>query len=158
MSACIVGWEHLKFGRHDELDVEDMIVDVASGAIKDAGLEPKDIDAIYLGTFGGGFVQQEFPASLVLQASDQLRFKPATHVENACATGSAALYQGLNNIAAKKSRIVLVVGVEKMTEVTGEVLGGILSKASYLREESASSFAEIFGHITDKYFQTYGDK
>ena len=122
MSACIVGWEHLKFGRHDELDVEDMIVEVATGAIKDAGLEPKDIDAIYLRTFGGGFVQQEFPASLVLQASDQLRFKPATHVENACATGSAALYQGLNNIAAKKSRIVLVVGVEKMTEVTGEVL------------------------------------
>ena len=158
MSACIVGWNHLKFGKHEGEDIEDMIVQVAAGAIADAGVEPKDVDAIYLGTFGGGFVRQEFPASLVLQVSDDLRFKPATHVENACATGSAAVYQGLNHIAAKRARIVLVVGVEKMTEVSGEVLGGILSKASYLREESASSFAEIFGQITDKYFQAHGDK
>jgi acetyl-CoA C-acetyltransferase len=158
MTACIVGWDHLKFGKHEGEDIEDMIVQVATGALKDSGVAPKDIDAIYLGSFGGGFVRQEFPASLVLQASDDLRFKPATHVENACATGSAAVYQGLNHIAAKKARIVLVVGVEKMTEVSGEVLGGILSKASYLREESASSFAEIFGQITDLYFQAYGDK
>lgn len=158
MTACIVGWDHLKFGKREGEDIEDMIVSVATGAMRDAGVEPKDVDAIYLGTFGGGFVRQEFPASLVLQAHDDLRFKPSTHVENACATGSAAIYQGLNHIAAKKGRIVLVVGVEKMTEVSGEVLGGILSKASYLREESASSFAEIFGQITDAYFQKYGDK
>lgn len=158
MTACIVGWDHLKFGKHEGEDIEDMIVQAATGALRDSGVEPKDVDAIYLGTFGGGFVRQEFPASLVLQASSDLRFKPATHVENACATGSAALYQGLNHIAAKKARIVLVVGVEKMTEVNGEILGGILSKASYLREEAASSFAEIFGQITDRYFQAYGDK
>lgn len=158
MTACIVGWDHLKFGKHEGEDIEDMIVQVAAGALKHAGVAPKDVDAIYLGTFGGGFVRQEFPASLVLQAADDLRFKPATHVENACATGSAAIYQGLNHIAAKRGRIVLVVGVEKMTEVSGEILGGILSKASYLREESASSFAEIFGQITDRYFQVYGDK
>jgi acetyl-CoA C-acetyltransferase len=158
MSACIVGWDHLKFGKREGEDIEDMIVSVAAGAMKDAGVEPKDVDAIYLGTFGGGFVQQEFPASLVLQAHKDLRFKPATHVENACATGSAAIYQGINHLAAKRGRIVLIVGVEKMTEVAGDVLGGILSKASYLREESASSFAEVFGQITDTYFQKYGDK
>jgi len=158
MTACIVGWDHLKFGKREGEDIEDMIVSVATGAMRDAGVEPKDVDAIYLGTFGGGFVNQEFPASLVLQAHEDLRFKPSTHVENACATGSAAIYQGLNHIAAKRGRIVLCVGVEKMTEVSGEVLGGILSKASYLREESASSFAEIFGQITDAYFQKYGDK
>lgn len=158
MTACIVGWDHLKFGKRVDDDIEDMIVSVATGAMRDAGVEPKDVDAIYLGTFGGGFVDQEFPASLVLQAHEDLRFKPSTHVENACATGSAAIYQGLNHIAAKRGRIVLCVGVEKMTDVSGEVLGGILSKASYLREESASSFAEIFGQITDAYFQKYGDK
>jgi acetyl-CoA C-acetyltransferase len=158
MTACIVGWDHLKFGKRPGEDIEDMIVSVASGAMKDAGVEPKDVDAIYLGTFGGGFISQEFPASLVLQAHPDLRFKPSTHVENACATGSAAIYQGINHIASKRARVVLVVGVEKMTEVSGEVLGGILSKASYLREESASSFAEIFGQITDRYFQVYGDK
>ena len=158
MTACIVGWDHLKFGKRVDDDIEDMIVAVATGAMRDAGVEPKDVDAIYLGTFGGGFVNQEFPASLVLQAHEDLRFKPSTHVENACATGSAAIYQGLNHIAAKRGRIVLCVGVEKMTDVSGEVLGGILSKASYLREESASSFAEVFAQITDAYFQKYGDQ
>ena len=100
MTACIVGWNHLKFGKHPDEDIEDMIVSVATGAMRDAGVERKDVDAIYLGTFGGGFVRQEFPASLVLQAHEDLRFKPSTHVENACATGSAAIYQGINHIAA----------------------------------------------------------
>ena len=59
MSACIVGWDHLKFGKREGDDIEDMIVEVAAGAIRDAGVEPKAIDAIYLGTFGGGFVKQE---------------------------------------------------------------------------------------------------
>ncbi|MBM3559948.1 MAG: thiolase domain-containing protein, partial [Alphaproteobacteria bacterium] len=87
MSACIVGWHHLKFGKHEGRDIEDMIVEATAGAMADAGIEPREVDAIYLGTFNGGFVKQEFPASLVLQAHPDLRFKPSTHVENACATG-----------------------------------------------------------------------
>ncbi|HEX6978425.1 MAG TPA: acetyl-CoA acetyltransferase [Alphaproteobacteria bacterium] len=160
MTACIVGWAHGKFGKREGMDLESLIVEVATDAIKDAGLEPKDVDEIYVGHFGGGFVKQDFPASLVLQASDVFRFKPATRVENACATGSAAVHQGLTSIAAKKSRVVLVVGVEKMTETPGEQIGGILMKASYVKEEDrpGMSFAGIFGHIAQLYFQRYGDQ
>ncbi|MGE0254423.1 MAG: acetyl-CoA acetyltransferase [Alphaproteobacteria bacterium] len=158
MSACIVGWHHLKFGKHEGRDIEDLIVEASVGAMADAGIEPRDVDAIYLGTFGGALVKQAFPASLVLQAHPDLRFKPATHVENACATGSAAVYQGLDRIAAKKARFVLCVGMEKMTEVTGEVLGGILAQGAYLREEHVTSFAAVFGQITERYFQRYGDQ
>jgi acetyl-CoA C-acetyltransferase len=160
MTACIVGWAHGKFGKREGLDLEALIADVATDAIRDAGLEPRDVDEIYVGHFGGGFVKQDFPASLVLQASDAFRFKPATRVENACATGSAAVHQGLNSIAAKKSRVVLVVGVEKMTETPGEQIGGILMKASYVKEEDrpGMSFAGVFGHIAQLYFQRYGDQ
>ncbi len=160
MSACIVGWNHLKFGKHADKDVEAMISEVAAAAIADAGVAPRDIDAIMLGTFNAGFVTQDFPASLVLQADDALRFTPATRVENACATGSAAVYQGLNAIAAKKARLVLVVGVEKMTEVSGEELGLILTKASYMKEEGGAnmSFTDIFARIAERYFQAHGDK
>ncbi|MBM3559949.1 MAG: thiolase domain-containing protein [Alphaproteobacteria bacterium] len=158
MSACIVGWHHLKFGKHEGRDIEDLIVEASVGAMADAGIEPRDVDAIYLGTFGGALVRQAFPASLVLQAHPDLRFKPATHVENACATGSAAVYQGLDRIAARKARFVLCVGMEKMTEVTGEVLGGILAQGAYLREEHVTSFAAVFGQITERYFQRYGDQ
>ena len=46
MSACIIGWSHTPFGKHDALDLETLIVKVAREAVADAGLEPKDIDAI----------------------------------------------------------------------------------------------------------------
>src|SRR5207248_4099381 len=110
MTGCIVGWAHTKFGKHDGLDVETLIVEVAQGALADAGVVAADIDQVYLGTMNGGLVKQEFPASLVFQADPAFRFKPATRVENACATGSAAIHMGLNAIAAGKARLVLVVG------------------------------------------------
>ena len=159
MTACIVGWAHSRFGKLEE-DLESLIVKVASDAVADAGLEPGDIDEIFLGTMNAGFQRQEFPASLVLQAHPAFRFKPATHVENACATGSAAIHQGLNAIAARRARTVLVVGVEKMTEVTGPQVGEILIKASYIKEEGTTEggFAGVFGRIAQMYFQRYGDK
>ena len=133
MTACIVGWGHLPFGRHDGRDVESLIVEAATAALADAGVAPADVDEIYLGHFNGGFVQQDFTASLVLQADPALRFKPATRVENACATGSAAVHAGLRSILARQSRIVLVVGVEKMTELGGTEIGATLLKSIYLK-------------------------
>jgi len=102
---------------------------------------------------------QDFPASLVCQADEGLRFKPATRVENACATGSAAIHQGLKTIEARRARMVLVVGVEKMSHVPGERLGGILMEASYVKEDAQhGSFVGVFGHLTNLYFQRYGDQ
>src|SRR5579884_4420260 len=135
MSGCIVGWAHSQFGRHDGRDVESLIVEVAQGALADAGVAAADIDEVFLGTMNGGFVKQEFPASLVFQADPGFRFKPATRVENACATGSAAIHMGLNAIAAGKARLALVVGVEKMTEVAGPQVNDLLLRASYRKEE-----------------------
>src|SRR5438874_6875691 len=160
MTGCIVGWAHSKFGRHDDRDVESLIVEVAQGALADAGVSAAEIDQIYLGTMNGGFVKQEFPASLVFQADPAFRFKPATRVENACATGSAAIHMGLNTIEAGKARLVLVVGVEKMTEVGGAEINNLLLRASYRKEEDQieGGFAGIFGQIAQKYFQRYGDQ
>jgi len=160
MTACIVGWAHGKFGKHEGVDLEGLIASVSADALADAGIGPEDVDEIYVGHFGGGFVKQDFPASLVLQTSDALRFKPSTRIENACATGSAAVHQGIKSIAARDARVVLVVGVEKMTELAGDQIGGILMKASYVKEEDrpGASFAGVFGQIAQLYFQRYGDQ
>jgi len=160
MTAAIVGWAHSRFGKLEGEDIESLIVRVGSEAIKDAEIAPADIDEIFIGTFNGGFVRQEFPSSLTLQIDPSLRFKPATRVENACATGSAAIHQGLNAIAAKRARRVLIVGVEKMTEITGPQVGDILIRAAYLKEEGEieGGFAGVFGRIAQMYFQRYGDK
>ena len=120
----------------------------------------KDVDEIVLGHFNAGFSAQDFTASLVLQASPDLRFKRATRVENACATGSAAVHQGLQSIAARSARIVLVVGVEQMTTTPAAEIGRNLLKASYVREEADidGGFAGIFGKIAGLYFQRWGDQ
>jgi acetyl-CoA C-acetyltransferase len=160
MTAAIVGWAHTPFGKLNDESVESLIVRVTSEALAHAGVAPMDIDEIVLGHFNAGFSEQNFTASLVLQASPDLRFKRATRVENACATGSAAVHQGLKAIAAGSARIVLVVGVEQMTTTPGPEIGRNLLKASYVREEAdiEGGFAGVFGKIAGLYFQKYGDQ
>jgi acetyl-CoA C-acetyltransferase len=160
MTACIVGWAHTPFGKLSGETVESLIVRVANAALADAGIAAGDVDEIVLGHFNAGFSAQDFTASLVLQASPDLRFKRATRVENACATGSAAVHQGLKSIAAGVSRIVLVVGAEQMTTTPGPEVGQNLLKASYVREEADidGGFAGIFGKIAGLYFQRWGDQ
>src|SRR3984957_5906621 len=160
MTACIVGWAHTPFGKLSDESVESLIVRVTDGALADAGIAAKDIDEIVLGHFNAGFSAQDFTAALVLQASPELRFKRATRVENACATGSAAVHQGLQAIAAKSARIALVVGAEQMTATPAADIARNLLKASYVREEAGTDggFAGIFGRIAALYFQRYGDQ
>ena len=160
MTACIVGWAHTPFGKLSGETVESLIVRVAGEALADAAVAPGDVDEIVLGHFNAGFSAQDFSASLVLQASPDLRFKRATRVENACATGSAAVHQGLKSIAAGAARLVLVVGVEQMTTTAPAEVGRNLLKASYVREEADidGGFAGIFGQIAGLYFQRWGDQ
>ncbi len=160
MTACIVGWAHSPFGRLEGETVESLIVRAAQGALHDAGVAPRDIDEILLGHFNAGFSAQDFTAALVLQASPDLRFKRATRVENACATGSAAVHQGVRAIEGGHARFVLVVGVEQMTTTPAAEIGRNLLKASYVREEADidGGFAGIFGQIASRYFQKYGDQ
>ena len=160
MTACIVGWAHTPFGKLAGETVESLVVRVANEALLDAGVAAKDVDEIVLGHFNAGFSAQDFTASLVLQAAPDLRFKRATRVENACATGSAAVHQGLKSIAARSARIVLVVGVEQMTATPAPEIGRNLLKASYVREEADidGGFAGLFGKIADSYFQRWGDQ
>jgi acetyl-CoA C-acetyltransferase len=160
MTACIVGWAHTPFGKLDAETVESLIVRVTNEALDHAGIGAEDVDEVVLGHFNGGFSAQDFTASLVFQANDRFRFKPATRVENACATGSAAVHQAIKTIEARRARTVLVVGVEQMTRTPGPEIGNILLKASYLPEdgETTGGFAGVFGQIASTYFQRYGDQ
>jgi acetyl-CoA C-acetyltransferase len=160
MDVFMIGWAHTCFGKLEGETVESLIVTVAREAIAHAGLDAGDIDEIVLGHFNAGFSPQDFTASLVLQADDALRFKRATRVENACATGSAAVHQGIRAIRAGDARHVLVVGVEQMTKTPAAEIGANLLKASYLQEDgqTPAGFAGVFGRIASAYFQRYGDQ
>ena len=160
MQPAIVGWAHTPFGKHDAETVESLVVRVAREALDHARIGSDEVDEIVLGHFNAGFSPQDFTASLVLQADDGFRFKPATRVENACATGSAAVQQAIKTIEAKRAGVVLVVGVEQMTRTPGPEIGRNLLRASYLAEEGETEggFAGVFGKIAQSYFQRHGDQ
>jgi acetyl-CoA C-acetyltransferase len=157
--SAIIGWAHSQFGKLEDMDLETLLATACKQAVEDAGIGFDEVDAIYVGNFGM-FEKQSFPAAFALDANPAFRFKPATRVENACATGSAAVHMGLNDLAAKKSRFVIAVGAEKMTAAAGDVIGDVLLNASYRKTEADTpgGFAGVFARIADLYFQRYGDQ
>ncbi|WP_067341517.1 acetyl-CoA acetyltransferase [Stappia indica] len=160
MGACMIGWAHSRFGKSEAAGAEELIAEVVGECLRHADVGPQEIDAIFLGSFNNGFSRQDFQASLVALAVPELRFTPATRVENACATGSAAIHAGIRQIESGRARRVLVVGVEKMTATPTPEVGDILLGASYRKEEAEveGGFAGVFANIAQAYFQAYGDR
>lgn len=157
-SAQLTGWAHTRFGKLDAPDVQTLMAEVARPAIADAGLEPKDIDAIVVGVYNNGFSAQAFEASLVGARLPELAAVPAVHAENACATGSAALFTALEKVESGRARAVLVIGAEKMTATPNERVNEILLSACHrATEEVAGSFAGVFAKLADLYAERYGD-
>ena len=158
--ASIVGWAHSPFGKLEDPDVESLMGRVAASALEHAGVGPSDVDAITVGVYNNGFGKQGFEAALVALSMPELAHTPAMHLENACATGSAAIHSALDFIESGRGRIALVVGAEKMTATPTAAVGDILLSASYHKEEAAveAGFAGIFGKIAQNYFQRYGDR
>lgn len=154
--AAIVGWGHTKFGKHDALDLEDLIVAAAREALTSAGIPASTIDAVWLGHFNSGMVPDGFCSSMILGADPNLRFKPATRCENACASGASALYAALDAIQSGRVRAALVVGAEKMTGLDTAGITRSLAGGSYQREESGMSFPQIFAQYARAYEAAYG--
>ena len=154
----LTGWGHSKFGKLTDDTLESLIVQVAGEAIKNSGLDPKDIDEIYLGQFNSGMQPLGFTSSLALQVSADLANVPATRTENACASGSAAFQQGVKAVLAGTARNVLVIGAEKMTDAGADVVGAALLGASYEMAGKASStgFTGLFAEVAKHYGKRYG--
>lgn len=152
----IVGSGHTKFGRLQE-NLEELIVAATREAVEESGINPADIDAVFLGHFNSGLVSDGFPSSLIHQAYPQLRFKPGMRAENACASGSAAIHAGINAIQAGKARTVLIVGAEKMTSRSTSEVTAALAGAGYQNnpDEAALSFPQVFGVAAREYEARY---
>lgn len=155
----IIGWAHTRFGKSAAPDVEALMAEVTGAALDHAGIEAAQLDGIFVGCFNGGLQRQGFEAALVALGRDGLAHVPAVRLENACATGSAAVAAALDFIGSGRGRVALVVGAEKMTATPGAEIGDILLGASYRAEEgdTPGGFAGVFGGIANSYFQRYGD-
>ena len=107
--VAIVGMGCTKFGERWDKGVEDLIVEAAYEAFEDAGIEPKDVQAAWIGTVFSGL-------SAITLSPLQLQYIPMTRVENMCATGSEALRAATYAVAAGVCDVALAVGVEKLKD------------------------------------------
>ncbi|HUE39998.1 MAG TPA: acetyl-CoA acetyltransferase [Candidatus Binatia bacterium] len=145
---AIVGMGCTAFGEHWDKGPEDLLVEAAYDAYKSAGVDPDDVDAYWLGTMGSGL------SGLMLSEPLKLPYKPVTHVENFCATGSEALRQACYAVASGAYDIAMAIGVEKLKDsgfsgLTGNVppndgtVSGMTAPAS-------------FSLLAPAYFKKYG--
>src|SRR4030066_622484 len=117
--VAVIGAGIIPFGRRDEDTLMDMLAYASLNALDDAGLGEKAVDAVYVGNMGGGILQPQ--TSIASSLVDRLSLLPAAAetVENGPASGGSALKNGLLAVASGYYDYVLVVGGEKMREVTG---------------------------------------
>jgi acetyl-CoA C-acetyltransferase len=167
--ASIIGAYNTEFGAFVKKDKAtglitdtktyyDLLIEAGRGAIADAGLEAKDIDAIYVGSCSpGSFINQEHVAPIAAEIDPALRFKPMTRCECACASSSVALYDAIYAVEAGRAKNVLVIGVEKMNLLPTPQMTHVLACSSHWPTEGSRgmSFPMLFAEYAKGYQAQY---
>ncbi len=113
----VVGGAMIKMGKHRESSYSGLAAPAALEAIRDAGVTSGEIDAVFCGhAFGGMLTGQRIVRELGIGDV------PVTNVDNACSGGATAIHLGVRAIEEGRARIVLVIGVDKLTQFGGGTL------------------------------------
>lgn len=169
--VSIVGAYNTKFGNFvkrnketgevtDTATLYDLLLEAGRGALADAGVEAREVDGVWVGSCAPGlFANQEHLAAFATEIDPAgLRFKSMTRCEDACASGSVALYDALYALEAGRAKVALVVGVEKMNLLDTKGVTHALATCSYWPEEGAKavSFPCLFSEYAKGYAARYG--
>lgn len=145
--VAIVGMGCTSFGEHWDRSIEDMLVEAANEAKKSAGVGADDIDAYWLGTMGS-------LSGLTLSEPLKIQYKPVTHVENFCATGSEAMRNAAYAVASGAYDCVMAIGVEKLKDsgFSGLATGSGPTDGS----DPTTTAPASFSMLAPAYFKKYG--
>ena len=156
--VAIIGAGMIPFGRRDEDTLMEMLAYACLKALDDAGLGDGTVDALYLGNMGGGIIQHQ--TSIASSLVDRLSLLPAAAetVENGPASGGSALKNGLLAVASGYYDTVLVVGGEKMREVTGWRATDFVATMTHPQVEYpyGITLPGMAGMFTRLYMEKYG--
>jgi acetyl-CoA C-acetyltransferase len=157
-SVSIIGIGLTKFGEHWETGFRELIVEAAAKAVADAGIEGKEIQALYGGVMASGrLMGQEHIGALL---ADQLGMNPlaSTRVEAACASGGVAVRSGYLAVASGMYDVVAVGGGEKMTEVSTEDVATALGGAGDQEWElfNGATFPALYALMARRHMREYG--
>lgn len=155
----ILGTAITDFGELWQLSLTELFCQAATQAITDAGLEPDQIEAVYVANKAGGNFQGQAHLNALVSASLP-HCPPAVRIEAACASGGAALLTAADALRAGRYQTVLVVGFEKMTDVSGAETTAILSTAADAERQAGSTFPALYALLANAYLRqhpTVGD-
>ncbi|OGD22041.1 MAG: acetyl-CoA acetyltransferase [Candidatus Aminicenantes bacterium RBG_16_63_16] len=154
--VAVIGVGMIKWGELWEKSLRDMIVEAGLLALDDAGIDR--VDSIVVGCMSSGlFNGQEHIDSLVADYLGQVPV-PAARVESACASGGLALRTGFAQVASGLADVVLVGGVEKMTDVSGSEATYALGTAADQEYESfhGATFPGLYALMACAHMEKYG--
>ena len=158
--VAIIGVGIIPFGRRDEDSLLDMLAYASLKALDDAGLgeAERPVDAVYVGNMGGGVIQRQ--TAIASSLVDRLSLLPAAAetVENGPASGGSAVKNGLLAVASGYYDSVLVVGGEKMREVTGWRATDFVATMTHPQAEYpyGITLPGLAGMFTRLYMEKYG--
>jgi acetyl-CoA C-acetyltransferase len=156
----IIGIGQTKFGENWDLSFRELGIQAGIKAIKDAGIESKVIDSLYIGNMSSGlFMDQEHIASMITEEVGLTgRHVPATRVEAADASGALALRQAIFEISSGHSDVVIVGGAEKMTDVTSDIASDFIMAGADRAWEGlfGASLASLFALMARKHMIDFG--
>lgn len=156
MNISILGGATTKFGELWETSPRMLAREAISIALKDAEKKAQDIDAIFVGNMLAGILG--YQANVGSFFGEELgRFVPAFHIEGACASGGLALHNAINSIIAGRYKTVLVLGVEKMTDVSqDDVTAGLMAAGADEERQAGATFPGIYALMAQSYMQEFG--
>ena len=156
--VAIIGVGMTTFGEHWEKGFRDLVIEAGLKALTDAGISGEKIDAGYVGTMASGrLIGQEHIGALIADYMG-LNPIPITRVEGACASGSLALRQGFMAVASGMHDIVVVGGVEKMTDLSTEEVSDALGGAGDQEWELflGATFPGLYALMARRHMEEYG--
>jgi acetyl-CoA acetyltransferase len=150
-SVYVVGIDMIKFGRYPDRTVPSLAAEAALMALDDAGLELRQMQALYCGNLGqaNGMVGQRMLAEIGQTGI------PVVNVANACATGATAFRDAWMSIKAGVHDLVLAVGVEQMGKGLLGGSGGVSPEGLIGSGTMPAMFATIGMEHTRKYGTTF---
>jgi acetyl-CoA C-acetyltransferase len=157
--VAIVGTGMSKFGMFQDKDSKDVVVEAFKECISsvDKGIDPEDIEAIWLGNFSNDFFVHQGHWGPIISDLLGLAPKPSTRTEGACASSTLAFRDAVFAIASGFYDIALVSGVEEMSKrTTEEVTEGLALATSPYESEVGFTFPGVFGAMATAYFAKYG--
>jgi acetyl-CoA C-acetyltransferase len=156
--VATIGVGIIPFGRRDEDTLMDMLAYASLKALDDASLGDQSVDAVYVGNMGAGILQHQ--TSIASSLVDRLSLLPAAAdtVENGPASGGSAVKNGLLAVASGYYDTVLVVGGEKMREVTGWRATDFVATMTHPQVEYpyGITLPGMAGMFTRLYMEKYG--